>query len=71
MDDLVEFNPELSTTELLGNSYENRPMRIIKIGLNQNQTTKKPIIWIDAGMKFGISNDNHIQRIYLSIRNSC
>lgn len=53
LDDLVSYNPQLSSVETIGASTEQRPLKVIKIRKKKidyyNYTIEKPIIWIDAG----------------------
>jgi murein tripeptide amidase MpaA len=44
-DYLQKLNPEESTIDIMGQSYENRDLRVLKVG---NSKTK-PIVWIDGG----------------------
>ncbi|RWS25052.1 carboxypeptidase B-like protein, partial [Leptotrombidium deliense] len=43
---LVAKNPKIASLESIGQSFENRDMKIIKI----RSSADKPIIWIDAGI---------------------
>ncbi|KAM9808285.1 carboxypeptidase A4 [Neosynchiropus ocellatus] len=47
MDTLVAQYPNLVTKELIGKSYENRPMYVLKFSTGGN---KRPAIWIDTGI---------------------
>ncbi|XP_054632507.1 carboxypeptidase A4 [Dunckerocampus dactyliophorus] len=47
MDTLVSQYPTLVTKELIGRSYENRPMYVLKFSTGG---TKRPSIWIDTGI---------------------
>ncbi|XP_053742037.1 carboxypeptidase A2-like [Synchiropus splendidus] len=47
MDTLVAQYPNLVTKELIGESYENRPMYVLKFSTGGD---KRPAIWIDTGI---------------------
>ncbi|XP_061896678.1 carboxypeptidase A4 [Entelurus aequoreus] len=47
MDTLVSQYPRLVTKELIGKSYENRPMYVLKFSTGG---TKRPAIWMDTGI---------------------
>ncbi|XP_077423880.1 carboxypeptidase A4 [Vanacampus margaritifer] len=47
MDTLVARYPKLVTKELIGETYENRPMYVLKFSTGG---TKRPAIWIDTGI---------------------
>ena len=49
MDYLVETYPELVSTEVIGQSYEGRDMRILKI-CKGGTCGEKPAMWIDGGI---------------------
>ncbi|RWS02494.1 carboxypeptidase B-like protein, partial [Dinothrombium tinctorium] len=49
IEELALQNQSLASVEVIGYSYENREMKIIKIGRGHKEGTK-PIIWIDAGI---------------------
>jgi len=45
--DLTLQYPELASTFSIGNTYENRPMQVLKLGLPGSNKLK---VWLDAGM---------------------
>ena len=49
MDYLVEQFPDLVSTEVIGNSYEGRQMRIMKI-CKGGTCGQKPAMWVDGGI---------------------
>jgi murein tripeptide amidase MpaA len=49
MDYLVKKYPKLASTEVIGTSYENRTMRILRI-CKGGTCGNKPAMWIDAGI---------------------
>jgi len=44
-----EEHPEICKTEVIGQSTEGRPMKLIKISQSESKGEKVPI-WIDAGI---------------------
>ncbi|RWS03100.1 lysosomal acid phosphatase-like protein 3, partial [Dinothrombium tinctorium] len=49
IEDLAAENPQLSSIQTIGRSFENREIKIIRIGKNHKDDSK-PAIWIDAGI---------------------
>ncbi|XP_076878254.1 carboxypeptidase A4 [Brachyhypopomus gauderio] len=47
MDTLVSDHPNLVSKMLIGTSYENRPMYVLKFSTGG---TKRPAVWVDAGI---------------------
>ncbi|KAK3536110.1 hypothetical protein QTP70_029266, partial [Hemibagrus guttatus] len=50
MDMLVQENPKLVSKIVIGQSYEGRPLNVLKVGHFSTGDTKRPGIWIDTGI---------------------
>lgn len=51
LDYLAERYPELVEVMSIGESFEGRPLKIVKVSTGANKSGEsKPSIWIDAGM---------------------
>lgn len=54
MDDMAKAYPNLVTTEVIGRSFERRPMKIWKIGamssMLRDGSTAKPVMFLDGGI---------------------
>lgn len=52
MDNLSAEYPSFVSTHTIGNSYENRSIRLIKVAANPdaNNTTSRPSVFFDSGI---------------------
>jgi len=48
VDSLVSANPDIMSTEVIGQGHEGRPIRVVTVTSNKN--SNKPGIWIDGGI---------------------